>query len=164
MANNLVIMGLKEEKGENTAWKSLAFFQETMELENIDPSEILKAHRIGPIKKSMGRPMIALVLPKLKNKVMNNLKQLWGKKNHKEKPYFVNVQMPDAMIQAKRNAKSLLKKYEEKNKKLPQDRQVKVEIKGDTRVYVNNVLEKDLLQPPLASWLVSRCWRAKGDE
>ena len=45
----------------------------------VDPSEIPKAHHLRSLKRDIDRPMIALVLPKLQNKVMNNLSKLKGK-------------------------------------------------------------------------------------
>ena len=55
---------------------------------------------------------------------------------------------PEAIIEARRNAKSLMRKFEEKNKKLSANRQMKIEIKNN-HVYVNNVLEKQPVQAPM---------------
>ena len=72
---------------------------------------------------------------------MNNLSKLKGKKNHAGKSYYINVQQPEAINKARRNAKALMKKFEEKNKKLSADHQRKIKIKNN-HVYINNVLEK----------------------
>ena len=55
---------------------------------------------------------------------------------------------PEAIIEARRNAKSLMRKFEEKNKKLSANRQMKIKIKNN-HVYVNNVLEKQPVQAPM---------------
>ena len=41
----------------------------------------------------------------------------------------------------------MLKHYKDKNKKLPESRKLQLDLKG-TKLYVNNIMEKNLLQPP----------------
>ena len=70
-----------------------------------------------------------------------------GLTNDKNEAYYISVQIPDAMWERKKNARALLKKYKERNNKLPKDRQFKLELKND-KLYVNNVMEKPVVSPP----------------
>lgn len=145
MAKNLLISGIVEDHHENCKEQVRKFLLEELDI-NIALDEDLKikvAHRLGFRREDINsdRAMIIKVNDKLKELILNNIEHLEGRKNRKGKSYYINIQQPEAKIEAKRNAKALLKRFQEKFKS------AKVEMRGD-KVYMNNEWQRPLLEAP----------------
>ena len=119
MENNLILTSIKEEKDDNCKLKVIEFLEVELGIQ-ASLVKIESARRLGLRKEGYYRPVLAVVSAESKELIMGLAKNLKGRKNNKGKPFHISVQQPEAVIEAKRNAKALLKKYKEKNAKLPE--------------------------------------------
>ena len=109
---------------------------------NMDPDEreIFVAHKLGE------NSIVARVYPGLKNDVFQNVDQLKGVKNSKNKSVYITDQQPEAprarRMYAKELEKELTASYSGVAGKKP-----KIEVKKDT-VYVNNEPQKNQCPAP----------------
>lgn len=143
MAKNLLISGIIEERNENCKDAVVAFLKEELAIDMDVNLKIKTAHRLGYKRGDSvsDRAMIVKVNDELKELILSNIDRLDGRKNKKGKSFYVNIQQPEARIESKRNAKALLKKYQEKFKS------AKVELRAE-KVYINNEWKRPLLEPP----------------
>lgn len=141
MAQNFVITGILEERNENTKQKVAAFLTQELGLSLTEKLKIKVAHRIGTKRQNFDRVMVVKVNQALKDEILENIQQLEGRRNVKGNNFYMNVQQPEARIEAKRNAKALLKKFQKSHK------DATVEIKGD-KVYVNNEWQRPPVRSP----------------
>lgn len=148
MAMNMVISGIIEAKDENCKYQVKKFLKEEMDLDlDMCPEFKIKvAHRLGSKtvlkqKRKGSRPMVVKVNQSLKDAMLENTARLDGRTNLQGDEYYVNVQQPEARVEARRNAKAILRKYQAK---LPT---AKVEIRGE-KVYVNSQWKRPLVHAP----------------
>lgn len=147
MAKNMIISGIVENEGENCKFAVKTFLKEEMDidLDMCPEMEIKIAHRMGipreKAKKKSARAMIAKVNQALKEVMMENLDRLKERFNIQGDPFYVNIQQPEARLESRRNAKAILKRYQNK---FPQ---AKVEIRGE-KVYLNNEWKRPLVHAP----------------
>lgn len=143
MANNIVITGIIESTTENCHDEVQRFLKAEMDID-ISQNPMLKvkiAHRLGVARNNKSRAMVAKVNAALKKVVLEKIECLEGRTNINGDQFYVNVQQPEAKVEARRNAKALLRKFQTKYKT------AKVELKGD-KVYINNEWKRPLVRVP----------------
>lgn len=120
MAQNMIISGIIEHTDENCKFQVKDFLKNEMALDlDLCPEFKIKTeHRIGyaSSKRTTPRPMVAKVNLPLKEAMIKNIEQLSGRTNVQGGSFYVNIQQPEARIEATRNAKALLKKFQGKYK------------------------------------------------
>lgn len=143
MSKNIIMSGIVEERNENCKEKFTQFLKDEMAIDLKEEHAIKVAHRLGAKREDprSDRAMIIKVNIALKELILANIENLEGRSNVKGKSSYVNIQQPEAKIEARRNAKALLKRYQERHKN------AKVELKGD-KVYLNNEWQRPLVTPP----------------
>lgn len=141
MAQNFVISGIIEDRNENCTEKVRNFLTQELGIVFDDRLKIKIAHRIGVKKENVDRAMVVKVNLPLKEEVMKNIELLEGRTNAKGKTFYMNLQQPEARVEAKRNAKALLKKFQKSHK------DAQVEIRGD-KVYVNKEWQRPYVRAP----------------
>lgn len=145
MSMNLIMSGLLESRSESCKLVAKDFLKAEMDIDlDTNPEcKIKVAHRIGVFKTGTTKPraMVVKVNSTLKQEIMSNLDRLDGRANANGDSFYINVQQPEARVEAKRNARALLRKYQSKYST------AKVEIKAD-KVYVNNEWKKPLVHAP----------------
>lgn len=145
MSMNMIISGVVEHRSESCALAVKDFLRLEMNIDlDMNPELKIKlAHRMGTVRQGTTRPraMVAKVNVALKERIMDDIERLDGRTNVNGDSFYVNVQQPEARVEARRNAKALLRKYQNKFSS------AKVEIKGD-KVYVNNEWKRPLVHAP----------------
>ena len=119
MKNNVTISNLEgDKKDENCKDTVITFLRAIMEID-ADESEISIAHRLGKYnpKKPAIRSMIVKCSYDLKERIMSNIKNIKDKvADHNGKPYYVNRQLPEQIIEQNRRNKQLMYAEREKYK------------------------------------------------
>lgn len=159
MAKNIVISGILESQNENCVQKVQEFLKNELNIP-VDVDDTLKvklAHRIGVPKPGLPRAMVAKINQALHQEIFKNIDDLEGRQNPAGDPYYLNFQQPEARLEAKRNAKAILRKFQAKHKN------AKVEIKGD-KVYLNNEWQKPPVRAPQPQDLYYDPDEQKGNE
>ena len=157
MSENITISGLlqnvpdqnganKEEQVEENCKEVVSlFFKENMKLE-FEDNDIIKAHRIGPENKN-GRMMVVKCSPTFKDQVLANTKVLAKQKNEHDQPFFVNQQLPEALIAEKREVALAIKKIKEQNAGKTPNLKKKYTVKKRV-LYVDGNPVKKVVHPP----------------
>ena len=81
----------------------------------IEEDGILVAHRIGKLDQTKGQQMIARCTPRLRDKILQNSKNLAKKVNINDQPMYVNLQVPENMVAERRENSAQIKKIKETN-------------------------------------------------
>ena len=121
MASNITISGVLEEEEEICNMVVKRFLEENLEIE-VQKEEIVMAHCIGVMdrdKEKRNRLMVVQCMPGLKDRVLANKNKLKGKENVKGKPYYINVQVPEAVASEKREIASAIHQIKSDNEGKP---------------------------------------------
>ena len=92
----------------------------------IKEHEILNAHTMG----ADGKLLVIKCVPKLRVRIMQKKSKLSKKNNSKGKPYFVNVQVPEAVVAAQKELSQEIKKIKVQNNGKPEGAKIKYQVKG----------------------------------
>lgn len=153
MSDNIVISGCKEDTDDPE--KELIKFVKTNLKIDVKSDEILKAHRMGAVRKPRRdetepnpRPLVAKLDPKKKESIMNNVKKLAKKKGPNGKPLVISQQEPEAISEHKKQLRFRLKQAKQRYVvDRPRHQRVEVKIVND-QVYVNNTPQKLKVRVP----------------
>lgn len=151
MSQNFTISGLAESKNENCSRKVYQFLSEVMEI-NVLQNDIKVAHRLGffnpKAKQVRPRLMVVKVTRSLKEKILQNKAKLKGKYNFQGDQYYVNIQLPEAMMAEKKALSyevNRLKKFNDLQAK--EEDKISFNIKGK-QLFVENELHVQNVFPP----------------
>lgn len=149
MDHNFTITSLVEEKNENCKQIIQEFLQEKMEIEVLE-TEILKAHRLGIFDPKNRKPrlMVVKVTEGLKERIIPNTIKLRGKTNAKGFPYFVNLQLPDALSAEKKAIQYEIKRVKDFNEALPPGHKKKQFLVKNKKLFIDNRLQEQIIVPP----------------
>lgn len=151
MAENITISGIigDSEQADASDAKLLAkaFLAEELEIEDEEQNGILVAHWLGQYTKDKHRSIIIKVKPNLKTKILDNTHKLATKKNPQDRPYSVNVQLPEMLAEQKREIRQIIKEKKDSERDLDDTRKSKILVRNN-KVYINGQLQRKLLQPP----------------
>lgn len=155
MAENITVGGIvgdsKEANNSDARMLVLAFLEEELEIE-VDPTEVFVTHWMGQYVKDRHRSVIMKVTPHLKTKILDNTYKLAKKKNSLNKPFSVNVQLPEMLAEQKREIRQIIKTKREEEKSLDDSQKSKILVKNN-KVYINGQLQRKLLKPPTVDQL-----------
>ena len=145
MENNLIISGLEgETKDENCVSNVLDFLHSKMEIE-AEEDEILVTHRMGSSKgNNSTRSMVVRCTHALKERILDNKKNLKDKKNSMDVEYYVNKQIPEAMAEQNKANRRQMNEVKVTQRDWPKKDRSKVEIKKG-KVYVDGEARKEHL-------------------
>ena len=142
MENNLIITGLEGDLGkkENCTKNVIQFFKEKVKIE-VEESEILVAHRSGKSTPTSTRNMIVRCTILLKEKILQNAKNLKDIKNSMDQPYWINKQLQDVMVEQGLQIREKIKSVKDQESSLPYKERSKIEVK-DGMVHINGEISK----------------------
>lgn len=131
---------------------ALKFFTEIMRVE-IEIEDIWKAHRMGPYKSDKVRPLILKLSYAAKDLVMENLTALKGRKNPKtQQTYFISEQIPEGVVETRKQVSSRLKTLKNTNEKKPKEQRATIQVIGD-KILVNGEVDTPEVKTPQPSEL-----------
>ena len=150
MEQNLTISNVTGDIGkkEDTTTTVLEFLHNTLEID-AGSEEVLVSHRMGKYSDQQTRPrtMIIRCTYPLKERIMANLKNLKDKRNSQDKPYYVNKQLPEQIIEQNRWIKQTIKAKKELEKTWDKDDRTKIQV-INKKLYFDGELVKDKLPAP----------------
>lgn len=133
-------------------YSALHFFKDTMKIE-VEVEDIWKAHRTGPPKANKVRPLIVKLAYPAKDLVMENMSTLKGKSNPiTGQKYFVSEQIPEGLVEMRKQNNEKLKKLKETNEKKPEHQRDKLAVINN-KITANGELLIPDISPPLPSQL-----------
>ena len=148
MENNVVISGLEGDigKSEDCVKNVIDFLQGKVQI-TVAEEEIMVAHRSATKISDQPRNMIVRCTLQLKERILNNSKNLKDLLNSKEKPYRINKQLPEHLVEKNRQIREKIKSIKVKEQTLPSKERSKIEVKGgEIRVNGDSVKTTHLLQ------------------
>ena len=109
MKNNMIVSGIKEEKGEKCIEVAKSFFKQKLQI--TQEIKINNAHRIGKQSDSLDYRNMVIVLKFSKDKAMiyKHAKNLKDKQNEEGKEYYISDQLPPEQTEASRQRKQKVK-------------------------------------------------------
>ena len=141
MNKNLIFSGIEEKEDENTVDELETFFSDKL---SMSLPEFHSAHRLGqPNQKGIRPIVVECTSVKVKNKILENAKNLKDQKNSRNDPYFINEQLPEGLNEKKKKAFYKIRE----NAKKPTDDQVKMKYSGG-RLFINGQLDRPTIVPP----------------
>lgn len=143
MEQNLIIYGVEncessvegETQNDKCRRAVMDFLYKEMDL-IIAKEDIWKAHRTGRFQDNKTRPMIIKAAYHAKEKIMENLAKLKGKKNRFDQVLFISEQIPEGVIEAKKQATNKANALISKNETKPKEERSIIKIVQD-KVLVN---------------------------
>lgn len=116
---------------ERSKYAALKFFKEELNID-IEVEDIWKAHRSGPYKKDKVRPLIVKVSYLAKDLIMEHVANLKGRSNPRTKQkYFVGEQIPEGIIEMKKQTAERLKPFKSANDKKPKEDRDTIQVVGE---------------------------------
>lgn len=130
----------------------LLFFKDIMGVD-ISPEDVWKAHRTGQYKTGKVKPVIVKLSYPAKDLVMEHMSTLKGKKNpNTQQVYFISEQLPEGVIETRKQIASRIKKLKEINEAKPKENRSKIQVQND-QIIVDGELQMLPVQPPKPSEL-----------
>ena len=151
MENNVTISGILEgdKKGkENCLEKVTKFLRECVEID-VAEEEILVAHRIGKLNIKAKKPRLVVVrcMPRLKERILQNSKNLKDKTNADGDSYYINKQLPEKMQMQNLEIRKTIKAQKDKEDGYATKDKTNIEVRSKT-VYFNGEPARQALPPP----------------
>lgn len=149
MEQNLLIHAIEEvsvPQNENCQDSVIKFLQEFLQVQ-IDEADIWKCYRMGVLRRARSRPMFVKLSFTAKDKIMDKVGLLKGKRNANEQAYFISEQVPEGVAEVRKQTSkraSALKKVEEKR---PADQRREVKVVGD-KILVGGSIDKPEVSTP----------------
>lgn len=120
---------------------------------DLEPGDVWKAHRMGPFKQDKMRPMVVKLAYSAKDLIMEHISKLKGKKNpNTQQTFFVSEQIPEGLVEAKKQLSAQLKTLKEKNEARPAAERQHIQVISD-KILINDQVELPEVQPPQPSQL-----------
>lgn len=154
MEQNLIIHGLEEvdpKSKELCKETTITFLKNHLEIDVL-PNDIWKAHRMGGrYQRGKVQPMIIKVAYHVKELIMENVSKLKDQTNDTTgKPLFISEQIPEGVMEAKKQTSACLKTLKDANEKLSDAQKKKIQIQND-RILIDGVLDEPEVRPPQPS-------------
>ena len=170
MKDNLTITGLvepqngqgEEDNEEDCEAVVTTFLKEQLEIE-AGSQQILVAHRIGEKTSSRDRPMVVRCHPKLRQKVLNKKKTLNKKTNSKGRPYYVNQQVPEALVAQQKELTYNIGKIKRANSKKAEQLRDTFKVKQGKLVVNGEPFEKVVKTPKVSELFAGKVEQDKMD-
>lgn len=153
MEDNLVITGILDDIPKKSVRKQLhRFFQEEMELRNVNDADLLKVYRMGPREDGRHRPILAQCTPDLRRYLLRNAPILRDKLNANGSKYYVNQQLPESVAEQNREIRDIVKTKQRSEEALPQNAKSRILVRN-SKVYINGQLIRKPVIPPTVKQL-----------
>lgn len=150
MEQNVVIHGI-EEVGypgkENCVETVMGFLQEKLLIREVDKKDLWKVYRMGKPNKDRARPMFVKLAYVLKDKVMENVSNLKDQKNKHSQAYFVSEQIPEGIVETRKQLAQRAKMLKDKEMDKPETQRREVKILGDKIVCAGEVVNPPITTP-----------------
>lgn len=147
MDHNFTISGLPETKDENCTMVVTEFLRLQMGITDTQ-DDIHVAHRMGVRQHGRSRLMVIAVSSKLKKQIIPNTHKLKGKQNEHGQPFFVNVQIPEAVAAERKAIQYEVKKVKDFNEtRRPGESKKQFQVKNK-KLYINDKLHEQKVLPP----------------
>ena len=164
MDKNLTISGIPgDEKNEKCKDSAVQFLKEQVEID-VDESEIYVAHRIGQRYGKKPGTMIIRCQKPLKDRILQNARNLKDKTNQHNDPYYVNKQLPDQLAEQNREIRAEIRKQKEKDKGLKYNDRAKIEVKDKTVLIDGHPVKKHILPVQVYEHFPDKAEREKQDK
>lgn len=149
MDHNLTISGLIEGRNENCKLVVIDFLQSRLNL-TFNQNDILVAHRTGMRnpRANRARLMVVRVTSHLKELILSNTYKLKGKLNDNSNPFFVNVQVPEAVAAERKAIQHEVRQIKKFNEDLPAGFKKKQFNIQNKKLYVDDKLHEQYVFPP----------------
>ena len=115
-------------KGEECRENVIQFLRSQVEID-VEPSEIIVAHRLGQHKSGKHRMMLVRCKPTLRKRILDNVSNLKHKTNENEQPYYVNKQLPEMIVEQNKNNRRIIREKKEKEKDLDQKKKTEISVR-----------------------------------
>lgn len=153
MENNITISGILGDsaKIDEVGVRSQVelFLEEQLELE-IEDGEIIKAYHSGTYTTEKHRMIVATVTPNLKQRIFQNASKLKGKVNKDQLPFSINQQLPDLLVEKRREIRQIIKDKKDQEKGMDESQKSKILVRN-SKVFINGQLQRKALIPPKPS-------------
>lgn len=164
MEQNLIIHGVdnfievSDPKRETPMFKTkerckhsaLEFFKTEMNLD-LSTEDIWKAHRIGAPKRDKVKPLVVKLSYPAKELIMENISSLKGRHNQKTgQVYFISEQIPEGIIEMRKQTNIRLKDINAVNDKRPKDQKKHIQVVNDN-ILIDGELSKPEISTPQPS-------------
>lgn len=149
MEQNIIIHGIDEfsDPQKEIPYKSvLQFFMEKMEIQ-IDESDIWKAYHLGVPRKDRTRPMFVKLSYYAKDHVMENVGSLKGKKNQHSQTLFVSEQIPEGIVESRKQTFNTIKSLRKQEEQKPISQRRQVQAMGEKIIVGGEVYKPDVTTP-----------------
>lgn len=148
MEQNLIFHAVEEvEDGFEDCFETIANFVKDFFHFELDESDIRKAYRMGVPRDNRSRPIFTKLSYHARDKIMENVSVLKGKKNKHQQVRFISEQIPEGITESRKilgKTSAALKKIEDKK---PKEQQRQVRIMGE-KVVVGGQVHKPQVQTP----------------
>lgn len=149
MEQNVVIHGLEEKPkpNEEDCFATVLEFTDKFLGINLDEADVWKVYRFGKLRKDRARPMFVKLSYYGKDNVMDHVSALKGRKNHHGQSYFVSEQVPEGIVENRKQIAQRVGVLKAKEAKKPPTQQQEVRIMGEKIVVGGNV-DRPLVSTP----------------
>lgn len=147
MDRNLIFSGIPESRKENCKNSIVEFLAKQMGI-HIDPQEIKFAYRQGRFSQGKNRPIIVKVARNLKERILSKKTKLRDIQKSTGESFYINVQMPDAMVAEKKAIQYEVKRIQKFNE-IQNNEQDKLQyyIKSN-QLFIEDQLHEQEIFPP----------------
>lgn len=151
MEQNLIFHGIHEKDFEEGQYEScretiVEFLEEKLQL-SIDPLEIWKVHRMGVRKENRARAIVTKVSYNAKEQIMQNVTKLKDLKNKHQQKIFINEQIPEGVIERKKQVSSRLKKLRKDNDQKPINERSDIKVMND-KIIIDGMVDTPEVKTP----------------
>ena len=109
--------------------------------------------------------MVVRCYPELKQRVLDNVRTLRGVKNDKGQCYYVNKQLPEALVEQDRETRSHIKEIKQKEEGMQNDQKTKIEVRsGSLTLFEQRNSEKKVQSPTTLDLFPGKAERDKIDK
>lgn len=147
MDHNFTITGIEEGgQNENGIMKVMDMLRSKMGIQ-VEQSELVLAHRIGAPRPGITRAMVVKVTTALKFRILANKNKLKDKTNRFGEFFFVNQQLPEAIMAQKRAVQYEIKHIKNFNEGKPKAQKKTFAVKNK-QLFVNDELYEQQVTAP----------------
>ena len=156
MDKNVIITGIQGDNAKENCKSSVTnFLKQVLEIE-VKDEEIIVAYRKGMQRQKIARPMLVHCQYPLKERIFQNVKNLKEKVNEIGDSYYINKQLPDALVEKNKEIRENVKQQKDLDKALPPAQRSKIEVRNKTVFIDGQPVEKQLLPPQLIEMFADR--------
>lgn len=127
-------------------YSALRFLKSTMRLE-LEIEDIWKAHRVGTRRPNRCQPMIVKVSYAAKELIMENLSSLKDQTDSFGQALFIKEQIPDGVLEKKKQNSARLKVLNKENEDRPQEQKNQISIIQD-QIIINGQIDRPEVRTP----------------